>query len=160
MILKGTQTWIRNPSRPAPPSVFCPSKRLIPHCMPVLNSLHWPSTAASLFLPAFFLSSFSPHQVQADHAIYLDADTLILHPVDHIWELFRKFGHFTVFGATMETEGEESWYTAYHSTLHPFFSPTGINAGKFNQHTRNRQLDLRLLDIISSSHGSASQHLL
>lgn len=63
-----------------------------------------------------------------DSVLYLDTDTLVLRPVEDIWNHFQQFDVSQF--ASMSPEGEESsitWYPRF--AQHPFVGKNGMNSG-------------------------------
>lgn len=63
-----------------------------------------------------------------DSVLYLDTDTLVLRPVEDIWNHFKQFDSLQL--ASMSPEGEESsitWYPRF--ARHPFAGTNGMNSG-------------------------------
>ena len=63
-----------------------------------------------------------------DSVLYLDTDTLVLRPVEDIWNHFQRFDIAQL--ASMSPEGEESsitWYPRF--ARHPFVGENGMNSG-------------------------------
>lgn len=89
------------------------------------NSEEWkqlfkPCAAQRLFLVDVLTS--------VDSVLYLDTDTLVLRPVEDIWNHFQRFDISQL--ASMSPEGEESsitWYPRF--ARHPFVGENGMNSG-------------------------------
>lgn len=63
-----------------------------------------------------------------DSVLYMDTDTLLLRPVDDIWDHFKNFDSWQL--ASMTPEGEETsltWYPRF--ARHPFAGKNGMNSG-------------------------------
>lgn len=63
-----------------------------------------------------------------DSVLYMDTDTLLLRPVDNIWDHFKNFDSWQL--ASMTPEGEETsltWYPRF--ARHPFAGKNGMNSG-------------------------------
>lgn len=63
-----------------------------------------------------------------DSVLYMDTDTLLLRPVEDIWDHFKNFDSWQL--ASMAPESEEtslSWYPRF--ARHPFVGKNGMNSG-------------------------------
>lgn len=46
-----------------------------------------------------------------DESIFIDADTLVLHCIDDLWDVFRNQDDVSVFGCTLPLDSERGWFT-------------------------------------------------
>lgn len=53
------------------------------------------------------LMSYSPY----DETIFLDADILILNPIDDLWDIFAEQDDVSVFGCTYPLDSKKGWFT-------------------------------------------------
>ncbi|KAM7307441.1 glucoside xylosyltransferase 1, partial [Ixodes scapularis] len=84
------------------------------------KQLFKPCSTQRLFLPDIL-----PNE---DVVLYVDADTLFLHPVEDLLEAFEKMNERHLMALAHESEDEAtSWYHQHGKT--PYIPPFGVNAG-------------------------------
>lgn len=84
-----------------------------------------------------------------DSLIYLDTDSLVLRPIEHIWNHFKQFNSTQLAAVTQEGEVPAlNWYSRF--SMHPYYGKLGINSGVMLMNlTRMRafQMEQKIADI-------------
>jgi UDP-xylose:glucoside alpha-1,3-xylosyltransferase len=97
---------------------------------PTQNTVTWTNLFHPCASQRLFLADALPHVRQI---IYVDTDTIFLHPVAQLWTHFNAFSDENLSGLVREAEAEDQGGYRVFAT-HPYPPPAGLNSGVFLMH--------------------------